>query len=247
MNSLEFPEGHLDGVARMKKLGKLGSMDVVMTNPPFGADIPVTDPNILRRYDLGYEWEATEAGHYRKTEKVQGSVAPQILFIERCLQWLRPGGRMGIVLPDGILSNAGDESIRAWILRHAYVLGSVSLPIETFVVDANVNILTSLLFLRKKTSDEIAKDDLRADADYDVFMAIAEAVGYDRKGNPLFRRTPGGDEIIRETVSEERVRLNGEWITRTLRRKEREIDDDLPLIAEAYQQFQRESKSWKGE
>lgn len=154
---------------------------------------------------------------------------------------------MGIVLPDGILSNAGDESIRAWILRHAYVLGSVSLPIETFVVDANVNILTSLLFLRKKTSDEIAKDDLRADADYDVFMAIAEAVGYDRKGNPLFRRTPGGDEIIRETVSEERVRLNGEWITRTLRRKEREIDDDLPLIAEAYQQFQRESKSWKGE
>ena len=246
MNSLEFPDGYLEGVPHMNKRGKLGSMDVVMTNPPFGADIPVVDPNILRHYELAYEWEATESGTYRKTEKVQGSVAPQILFIERCLEWLRPGGRMGIVLPDGILSNAGDEYIRAWILRNAYVLASVSLPIETFVVDANVNILTSLLFLRKKTASEIAKDDLQPDHDYDVFMAIAEAVGYDRKGNTLYRRTPEGDEVIRETVTEERVRSNGEWVTRVLRRKEREIDDDLPLIAEAYAEFRQKSKSRKG-
>lgn len=246
MNSLEFPEGHLDGVAHMSKRGKLGTMDVVMTNPPFGADIPVTEPHILRHYELAHEWERTDAGTYRNTGKVQGSVAPQILFIERCLEWLRPGGRMGIVLPDGILSNAGDEYIRAWILRNAYVLASVSLPIETFVVDANVNILTSLLFLRKKTAEEIAKDDLKPDTDYDVFMAIAEAVGYDRKGNTLYRRTPEGEEVVRELVAEERVRLNGEWITRTLRRQEREIDDDLPLIADAYNQFRQKSKTWKG-
>ncbi len=246
MNSLEFPSGTLDGVARMEKKGKLGTMDLVMTNPPFGADIPVTDPNILRRYELAYEWEKTDAGTYRKTERVQGSIAPQILFIERCLEWLRPGGRMGIVLPDGILSNAGDEYIRAWILSNAYVLASVSLPIETFVVDANVNILTSLLFLRKKTAEEVAKDNLKPDGDYDVFMAIAEAVGYDRKGNTLYRRTPEGDEVVRELVSEERVRLNGDWVTRSLRRLEREVDDDLPLIADAYKKFQRTSKTWKG-
>ena len=246
MNSLEFPDGHLDGVGYMNKRGKLGTMDIVMTNPPFGADIPVTDPNILRHYQLAHEWERTEAGTYRDTGKVQSSVAPQILFIERCLEWLRPGGRMGIVLPDGILSNAGDEHIRAWILRHAYVLASVSLPIETFVVDANVNILTSLLFLRKKTAEEIAKDDLTPDSDYDVFMAIAEAVGYDRKGNTLYRRTPEGDEIVRELVWEERVRHNGEWVTRTLRRPEKEVDDDLPLIAHAYGKFQKQSKTWKG-
>ena len=230
----------------MKKRGKLGTMDVVLTNPPFGADIPVTEPHILRNYELAHDWERTDAGTYRNTGKLQGSVAPQILFIERCFEWLRPGGRMGIVLPDGILSNAGDEYIRAWILRNAYVLASVSLPIETFVVDANVNILTSLLFLRKKTVEELAKDDLKPDVNYDVFMAIAEAVGYDRKGNKLYRRTPEGDEVVREVVREEKVRLNKKIITRTLRRNEREIDDDLPLIAEAYKNFREKSKTWKG-
>jgi len=103
MNSLEFPEGNLSGVEFMKKKGKLGSMDVVITNPPFGSDIPITDPNILRHYELAYRWERTAGGGFRKTESRQGSVAPEILFIERCLQWLKPGGRMGIVLPDGIL------------------------------------------------------------------------------------------------------------------------------------------------
>lgn len=145
MNSLEFPEGNLTGVEFMKKRGKIGSMDVVMTNPPFGSDIPVTDPNILKQYELAYRWERTEGGGFRKTESRQGSVAPEILFIERCLQWLRPGGRMGIVLPDGILGNPGDEYIRWWIMRHAYVLASVDLPVECFIVEANVNILTSLL------------------------------------------------------------------------------------------------------
>lgn len=246
MNSLEFPNGHLDGVPYMNKRGKLGTMDVVMTNPPFGADIPVTEPHILKDYELAHEWERTETGTYRNTGRIHGSVAPQILFIERCLKWLRPGGRMGIVLPDGILSNAGDEYIRDWIIRNSYVLASVSLPIETFVVDANVNILTSLLFLRKKTEEEIAKHDLKPDTNYDVFMAIAESVGYDRKGNTLYRRTADGEEVVRELVVEERVRLNGEWITRILRRQEREVDDDLPLIADAYEQFRRKSKTWKG-
>ncbi len=57
---------------------------------------------------------------------------------------------MGIVLPDGILGNPGDEYIRYWILRHCWVLASIDLPVESFIVEANVNILTSLLFLKKQ-------------------------------------------------------------------------------------------------
>ena len=67
---------------------------------------------------------------------------------------------MGIVLPDGILGNPGDEYIRRWILRHCWVLASVDLPVETFIVEANVNILTSLLFLKKKTREQIQAEDL---------------------------------------------------------------------------------------
>jgi type I restriction enzyme M protein len=135
-------------------------MDVVMTNPPFGSEIPITDPNILRNFDLAHIWERTEDGGFRNTGPPQGSVAPEVLFIERCVDWLKPGGRMGIVLPDGILGNPGDEYIRWWILRHTWVLASIDLPVEVFIVEANVNILTSLLFLKKKTEQELKASDL---------------------------------------------------------------------------------------
>lgn len=241
LNSLEFPQGHLDGLEHMKKRGALGTIDVVMTNPPFGSDIPVTDPYILRQYDLAHVWERTEDGAFRKTEKRQGSVSPEILFIERSLQWLRPGGRMGIVLPDGILGNPATEYIRWWILRHAYVLASVDLPVECFIVEAHVNILTSLLFFKKKTPDEISAEDLAGPKDYPVFMAVAEKVGYDRRGSTLYKRSPDGEEIWEEVVYDERARQNGDWKTRTLRRKQRIIDDDLPVIAEAYRKFRTDN------
>jgi type I restriction enzyme M protein len=121
-----------------------------MTNPPFGSEIPITDENILKHYNLAHVWEKLEDGSFRNTGRLQGSVAPEVLFIERCLDWLKPGGNMGIVLPDGILGNPAAEYIRWWILRHAWDLASVDLPVETFIVAANVNILTSLLFLKKK-------------------------------------------------------------------------------------------------
>src|ERR1017187_4665977 len=60
------------------------------------------------------------------------TVAPEVLFIQRAVEWLREGGRLGIVLPDGILGNPGDEPIRRWILEHCWVLASVDLPVETF-------------------------------------------------------------------------------------------------------------------
>ena len=191
INSLEFPAGHLPGRAEARKSAKLGTMDVVMTNPPFGSEIPITDPNILRNYDLAHIWERAEDGGFRNTGRLQGSVAPEVLFIERCVDWLKPGGRMGIVVPDGILGNPGDEYIRWWMLRH-WVLASIDLPVEVFIVEANVNILTSLLFLKKKNGAELKAADLGRAPDYTVFMAVAEKVGFDRRGNTLYKRGPDG-------------------------------------------------------
>lgn len=237
MNSLEFPAGHLSGVSDAKTYAGLGTMDLVITNPPFGSEIPVTDVNILRTFELAHIWERTEDGGFKNSGRLQGSVSPEVLFIERCLEWLRPGGRMGIVLPDGILGNPGDEYIRWWILRHCWVLASVDLPVEVFIVEANVNILTSLLFLKKKSQREIQADDLGAAKDYPVFMAVAEKVGYDRRGNTLYKRSPDGEEILEEVEEVERIRIGGQHVTRTLRRKKKVVDDDLPRIADAFREF----------
>ena len=238
LNSLEFPRGHLADVESAAIEVSLGSVDVVMTNPPFGSAIPITDENILKPFDLAYIWEKAEDGHFRNTGRRQGSVAPEVLFIERCLRWLKPEGRMGIVLPDGILGNPANEYIRRWILRHAWVLASVDLPVETFIVEANVNILTSLLFLKKKPGEVIHREAIGGSADYPIFMAVAEKVGFDRRGNTLYKRSPEGEELAREVV--ETVTLNGRKVARTLRRKEKIVDDDLPEIARRYRAFRQE-------
>lgn len=245
MNSLEFPSGHLPGVEEATAAASLGSMDVVMTNPPFGSDIPVTDPNILRHFELAHVWERTEDGGFRNTGRLQSSVAPEILFIERCYDWLKPGGRMGMVLPDGILGNPGDEYIRWWMLRKCWVLASVDLPVEVFIVEANVNILTSLLFLQRKTQSELKAEDLGNARDYDVFMAVAETVGFDRRGSTLYRTAPDGEEIVREVEHRERVRVGGKSVVRILRRKEKVVDNDLPEIARAYAMFRDGDSSWR--
>jgi type I restriction enzyme M protein len=242
INSLEFPAGHLPGLTEAEKFAKLGTMDVVMTNPPFGSEIPITDPNILRNFDLAHIWERTDDGGFRNTGRLQGSVAPEVLFIERCIDWLKPGGRMGIVLPDGILGNPGDEYIRWWILRHTWVLASIDLPVEVFIVEANVNILTSLLFLKRKTEEELKAGDLGSAKDYSVFMAVAEKVGFDRRGNTLYKRSPDGEEILEDVEEVERIRVNGHFVERRLRRKKKVLDDDLPLIADAYREFRAKNK-----
>lgn len=236
MNSLEFPLGHLHGVKLAKEQIPLGTIDLIMTNPPFGSDIPVTEKTILEQYELARRWERQGTG-FVMTQALKPAVSPEILFIERCIQWLKPGGRLGIVLPDGILGNPGDEYIRYWILRHCWVLASIDLPVESFIVEANVNILTSLLFLKKKPFAVIQAEDLGNKQDYPVFMAVAEKVGFDRRGNTLYKRHPDGEEILVDATYEEKVRIGGNLQVRMLHRKERILDDDLPEIAKAYAEF----------
>jgi type I restriction enzyme M protein len=236
MDSLSFPNGHLGGVQSAKTQIPLGTIDVLMTNPPFGSDIPISDPAILGNYELASKWERKD-GTFVRGDGYQSAVAPEVLFLQRSVDWLREGGRLGIVLPNGVLGNPGDEYIRRWILRHCWVLASVELPVETFIADADVNILTSLLFLKKKSQTEIKAEDLDGPREYQVFMAVAEKVGVDRRGNTLYKRGPDGEEILAEEVADERVRIKGEWVTRTLHRRKKVLDNDLPEIAKRYKEF----------
>lgn len=93
------------------------------------------------------------------TPVLQTGVAPEILFIERCVRLLKPGtGKVCIVLPDGILGNPDDEYIRVWLLKHCEVLALVDMPVELFL--PKVGIQTHLVFLRRKSTDEMNQDSL---------------------------------------------------------------------------------------
>ena len=242
MDSLAFPGSHLEGNNAAKDTIPLGSIDVLMTNPPFGSDIPISDPAVLQAYDLSAKWgKRQEDGSFIRGDGYQTAVAPEVLFIQRSVDWLRPGGRMGIVLPDGILGNPGDEYIRHWILKHCWVLASVDLPVEVFIVEANVNILTSLLFLKKKTEEEMRAEALGQVTEYPVFMAVAEKVGFDRRGNTLYERSPDGEELVRTVFETETIRFSGKKVKRTIQRQQKIINDDLPKIAMAYNKFRKEN------
>ena len=236
MDSLAFPKGHLPGVeqAQRKVKGRkpldFGTIDVLMTNPPFGSDIPVTDPLILEQFKDGLARRTRRDGNLIQDSGYERAVSPEVLFVQRSVEFLKPGGRLGIVLPDGLLGNPGDRHVREWILRNCWVLASVDLPVEIFIVEANVNILTSLLFLKRKTREEILADN---DEDYPVFMAVAERVGFDRRGNILYKHQPDGEPLWVDQEKEERFGKT----TRTFKRRVQIVDDDLPEIAEAYRAF----------
>jgi type I restriction enzyme M protein len=243
MDSLAFPGGHLPGVVPAKEhIPVPNGVDVVMTNPPFGTDIKIEDEDILDRYRDGVaqSWSRNRGtGLAEASVNRVSAISPEQLFIQRSVEWVRPGGRVGIVLPNGILSNPGpnDEAVRQWILENCWVLASIELPVETFIVDANVNVLTTLLFLKKKTERERLAANLGQELDYPIFMAVAEKVGMDRRGNPIYKRHPDGEAILEEQQETERIRRNGHETTRTLVRKRKVLDNDLPVIGAAYKRF----------
>ena len=204
----------------------LGQFDAILTNPPFGSNIPIDDPHILEQFELS------------SIDGKRGSIPPEQLFIERCLQLLRPGGRLAIILPDSILSNPGLAGLRGWILTKARVVASVDLPQVTF--EPHTGTQTSLLLLQKKPAEEVrVEQELGHSRDYEVFMAMPRAVGHDRRGNPLFLRTPEGHLIQREYSPPAVFRrsADGETIVESPVRREFVRDDELPLVSQSFREW----------
>lgn len=162
--------------------------DVIVTNPPFGSKIPIKDETVLKQFDLAHIWENNKkAGTWTKTDRLQSSVPPEILFIERCTQLLVPGGRIGIVLPDSILGAPGLGYIREWLIQNHRIVASIDLTADTFQPHNGTQ--TSVLFLQKKTQEQKdAEGKSGSMADYNIFMAMVEKIGHDKRGNPTFTR-----------------------------------------------------------
>lgn len=241
INSLEYPNGSLPDVSKVtasvaksvEQKGDLadcdnsyaldnafGKFDCIFTNPPFGSKVEVAS-TIAENYEL------------------KAFTAPEVLFIEQCYNFLKPGGKMGIVLPDGILGNPNTEVVRKWILEHFKLLASVDLPVETFL--PQVGVQASLLFLQKKTALERLVDP--NSEMYDVFMAIAEKVGKDRRGNVIFERDEEGAELLfldnKEWIS---YNSQGELVTHHRTERIKHVDDDLPKISKAYNDYLEEKQ-----
>ncbi|BAS31213.1 N-6 DNA methylase [Dehalococcoides mccartyi] len=125
--------------------------DVILTNPPFGTQGKISNKAQLRNFALGHKWNCAN-NQCSKTDSLVNGQVPEILFIERCLEFLKPGGRMAIVLPNGDFENSTLTYLRTYILELADLIAVVKLPQETFI-PSGTGVKTSLLFLRKKNGD----------------------------------------------------------------------------------------------
>lgn len=152
--------------------------DFVLTNPPFAGEIK---GSILNKYDLGFKWDK----NFNRTQKHQNKVDRDVLFIERNLNFLRPGGKMAIVLPQGIFNNSNSEYIRRFIFDKAKVLAVVGLHGNTFKPHTGVK--TSVLFLQKWGGEAGEPQ-----GDYPIFMAVSKKGGKDNSGDYIYKKNKDG-------------------------------------------------------
>lgn len=148
--------------------------DVLLTNPPFAGDIK--DSRILHQFDVAK----------KANGKWESKVGRDVLFIQRNLEFLRPGGRMAIVLPQGRLNNSTDKNIRDFIADHTRILAVVGLHGNTFKPHTGTK--TSILFLQKWNDDPSATPSLRCPRveDYPIFFATSEQGGKDTSGEYVY-------------------------------------------------------------
>jgi type I restriction enzyme M protein len=214
MNMIMHGDGHggvhhHDGFLNVNGIFE-GRFDIVLTNPPFGANVEPTD--VVHESDVKLSSEAEK--HYTEeygdlytealarvhaaigdpiaslfelpkgkgTEKERekraktAKVKTEILFIERCLSLLKPGGRLGIVLPEGIFNNPSLAYVREFCENRAFIRAVVSLPQETFF-SSGASVKASLLFLQKFTAKEQADFDAKqAKANIEIKAKYASTI-----------------------------------------------------------------------
>jgi type I restriction enzyme M protein len=232
LNMLLYGDGHsqllhVDDSLLDQHIDRLmGKFGLIMTNPPFGkgkydsskgknyldglekmrGNKLFYHPEVQHLLDdpryqceLGYSWTSD-----RRKKKPLSNADPASLFLDRNLQLLKPGGRLLIVLPDGILSNSGDKFIREYLMGlkdkqtgeffggKAVVKAVVSLPTQTFAI-SGTGAKTSFLYVQKKGTFTGDGKKITVDHQGSIFMAVAEHVGYIKKGNDEFTDPAGND------------------------------------------------------
>lgn len=208
------------------------TIDAIATNPPFGATVKYSEHDYLEDYDLGtksYDWIVT---HLRsvKHDEARGSQKSEILFIEQCHRFLKPGGYLAMVIPDGILTNSSLQYVRDWIEEHFRIVAVVSMP-QTAFTATGAGVKSSVIVLRK----------------YDAATtAQIEAIKTDLQ-ETLFKRDEYGPQIEKLEAEKKRVTQKGDAIIQELRAALRNhlqsLRDQGTLTPEEEQQLKRENRA----
>ena len=169
-NSLENPNNWKPSTQQNVNLGQF---DVLLANPPFGKDIKVEGSEILNQYDLGYKWTSSDKT-FEKTNKLKTVETPQIIFIERCLQLLKDGGRMGIVLPETFFHAPRSRYVLHKMLKDNNLTWVIDLPHNNFRPHNNAKCL-AIVIEKNKPQQKL------------VNMAVLEEIGHDHQGKDIFR------------------------------------------------------------
>lgn len=177
----DWNDTYNEGFKKLKKLQPKGSndfskfnFDLVMANPPFAGDIK--EQTILSHYELA----KNDKGKWQK------KVGRDILFIERNLNFLKPGGRMAVVLPQGRFNNAGDKYIRDFIAERCRILAVVGLHGNVFKPHTGTK--TSVLFVQKWDDELCPKRD-----NYPIFFATMQKPSKDNSGDKIYVKDAHGE------------------------------------------------------
>lgn len=252
LNTLEqpirWPEDRKEAMKKaMKKpqdivgVNTIGIFDCIVTNPPFGSKIPITDHGILEQFDLAHTWNLIQGqGWVMSKDKLRSSVPPEQIFIERIIQLLRPGGRAAIVLPDSIFSSPGLEFIRVWLMRKTRIVASIDLHADTFQPHNGTQ--CSVLIVEKKTEEEINIEEKTGQIlDYEIFMAMIDHIGHDKRGNTLYVRDEDGNLVMEHKTQEVReTDANGNVTVRQETFDEKIINDQTPFVPEIFARWKKE-------
>jgi len=215
-------------IGPFKKDIKDGNFDVVLTNPPFSGKITGKEQlSVYELYELRQSGKLTDDEEEpeedkevvkKEARKKVNSMKRDILFIERCLRFLKPGGRMAIVLPQGNLNNIGTKALREWIMSKARILAVVGLGVNTFKPFTGTK--TSVVFLQKWGG--LAGKRIE---EYPIFMATSERSG----------KNSSGDYVVLTDKEGHLINKQGEVIDPM--KDKPVIDNDLNEVAEAFKNF----------
>lgn len=225
-NMLLSRDGHT-GIVRANSLARLQDLPpsflsqagpekprLILTNPPFGSghELRIKESVILQNFKVGRIWSSDDGViKFEEALNTSQGVAPELLFLERCIEWLRPGGVVGIVMAKGQLDNREAYATRQFVLDSCQLLAVINLHEDTF--QPFVGSKASVIFLKKHSMG------MKSDDDYRIFMAISNKVGQTSRGEPIFKRDSEGNPIIRESSVV--------------------LDEDLSEIAEDYHRWLR--------
>jgi len=158
-------------------------VDIILTNPPFGSKIIAANPEVLKSFELAKKLIInSKTGDLKTSDKIANNVPPQVLFVERCVSLLKPGGKLGIVLPESILSNKSYRNVVEYLMKNTHIDSIIGMPEALFKTSGKGGTHTKTCLL-------IATKNSKLKSDNKIFMAEAKWCGQDSRA----RKIPNDD------------------------------------------------------